>query len=72
MDKKNEKKNEYFTDDDYLDMTGTSSATDCTGLIPQGANQTDSTRLYNDLYQFGTPHVTAKSIDKSSNKKKEK
>lgn len=68
MDKKFEKKNEYFTDEDYLDMTGSSSATDCTGLIPDGSNRINAYDDYNDLYQYGIPHVDAKSSAKSINK----
>jgi len=65
-DKKNN--NEYFTDEDYLDMAGTSSASECTGLIPQGSNETDSASQYNDLYQFGIPHVAAKAAGEASGK----
>lgn len=66
IEKKNVKKNEYFTDEDYLDMTASSSAADCTGLIPEGSNQINSYDDYNDLYQYGIPHVDAQSSNKSS------
>ena len=66
MNKKDESNNEYFTDEDYLDMAGTASASDCTGLISQGSNETDSSKEYNDLYQYGIPHVAAKAVGKSS------
>ncbi|SEW30614.1 hypothetical protein [[Clostridium] fimetarium] len=69
MNEKDKKKNnEYFTDEDYLDMAGTSSASECTGLIPQGSNETDSASQYNDLYQFGIPHVAAKAAGEASGK----
>jgi len=66
MNEKDENDNEYFTDEDYLDMVGTSSASDCTGLISSGSNETDSAKQYNDLYQFGIPHVSAKVTDEAS------
>jgi len=65
MDKSN---NEYFTDEDYLDMASTSSANDCTGLIPQGSNETNSAKDYNDLYQFGVPHAASKAAGESADK----
>jgi len=68
MNKKDESNNEYFTDEDYLDMAGTASASDCTGLISQGSNETDSSKEYNDLYQYGIPHVAAKATGESSGK----
>ena len=68
MNKKDESNNEYFTDEDYLDMAGTASASDCTGLISQGSNETDSADEYNDLYQFGIPHVAAKATGESLGK----
>jgi len=68
MIKKDESNNEYFTDEDYLDMAGTASASDCTGLISQGSNETDSAKEYNDLYQYGIPHVAAKATGESSGK----
>jgi len=66
MNEKDKNKNEYFTDEDYLDMAGTSSASDCTGLISQGGNETDSAKQYNELYQFGIPHVAAKATGEAS------
>ena len=66
MNEKDKNKNEYFTDEDYLDMASTSSASDCTGLISQGSNETDSAKQYNDLYQFGIPHVAAKATGEAS------
>ena len=68
MNEKDKNKNEYFTDEDYLDLAGTSSATDCTGLISQGSNETDSAKQYNDLYQFGIPYVAAKAAGETSSK----
>ena len=68
MNKKDESNNEYFTDEDYLDMAGTASASDCTGLISQGSNETDSSKEYNDLYQYGIPHVAAKATGEPSGK----
>ena len=66
MNERDKDNNEYYTDEDYLDMAGTSSANECTGLISQGSNETDSAQQYNDLYQFGIPHVAAKAARKSS------
>jgi len=76
MNKKDKNNNGYFTDEDYLDMASTSSANECTGLISQGGNETDSAKQYNDLYQFGVPHVAAKatveSFDKTSTSSSDK
>ena len=65
MNEKEKNNNDYFTDEDYLELAGTSSASDCTGLISQGSNETDSAKQYNDLYQFGIPHVAAKVTGES-------
>lgn len=69
MSKKNEKASEYFTDEDYLDRISTASATDCTGLIQHGGNETDAASDYNELYQFGIPHESAKAAGLTSGKK---
>ena len=68
MNDRDKDNNEYFTDEDYLDMAGTASASDCTGLISQGCNETDSADEYNDIYKFGIPHVAAKATGKSLGK----
>lgn len=43
----------YYTDEDYLDISGSCSAHDCTGLIPSGEEKTEDLDEYKELYQYG-------------------
>lgn len=56
----NNKENEKIIDDyDYL--SNAASSMDCTGLIPSLPVTDAELESYNDLYQFQTPAIKAKT-----------
>lgn len=55
MAAKNDGKDYYHTDIDYLDLSDAVSAHECTGLVPEGESQAEKDEGYKRIYAFGTP-----------------
>ena len=43
-------------DEDYLEMSDSCSATDCTGMLVSGDGRQEELEDYRRIYKFGLPH----------------